>query len=522
MTQSSNPRRHDVQQIPGIGWAVVDTENGRRAVAQFATLPEARRHADALDGVTTAEDTSVYGMWIIRDYADTRVHRLAGSHPGPALFDRDNDETYTLLGVVDNTNGHFHQGSAYTLCGKYAHGTVGRVNGNTLPVVEITCRDCDTALDALSLPTGERAYVATNGDDLSDVAVVTADTEEQARVKAVDALDFPEDTTGLELTLVPGGYDGDQTNDDYVNAAREALTRPEFARMASTLPGAFEQWGMVMTKSGRGDSDALTRANYDVILRELTALAETLPGDDPADYVREVTMAGPGGPVDTIAVRVLPDDVTTDTTGWESAILPAFRKAVDLASDMEAYPVLDEDLYGEYEADDHKTLWDDVVWRYYYSEAGNRFVWCNRVHDSGPDEQRYLDHVDSDDVFAWLTRHADDRDPETWTTADIERALRELAHDEALAMNVTPLRWWGDIRDDGVFVVLDNHAHMHRGWVTTVDRDALRQALTESEDPMTIPHDRALLSDHGLLGDREPLCVCGVRGCEGYEDNGAE
>lgn len=360
-------------------------------------------------------------------------------------------------------------------------------------------------------------YLVKAPDDTT--CVVAATDPDAARYEAIAYLPMTASPESFSVTEVPmGGYLGDEDEDTYCQRATEAL-EPDSLHLYRGFDR--DTWAVVMAKSRRGDDGPLTRANYESAQRDLTSFAETLPGG-PDAYVSECTLVGVGGEADGLTVRVLPDNITRHDRNMKHYIFPTFRRAIDLSSSLEACGILDDDLFQKYEEEEQEETWSETIWPNYCRDHGDRSTYCARTGTLGGSEFDYLDHVDSDDVFKWLRSNADSRDPSEWRDEEITRAVVEATHEYAtLNQCHVPQRWWESIRDDGVFTVLDTHAHLHNGYIATVDRAAVRRALIESSDPATIPHDRELLAENGLLGDRKPLCPCGTRGCPGY-DNGED
>lgn len=294
-------------------------------------------------------------------------------------------------------------------------------------------------------------------------------------------------------------------DDFHVQAAREALTRPESFGYHGDLP-LFDSWGITFTQTR--DSDVTERSNYRTILAHLQELAK-YHVNEALTLVDEIHCGHWAyGWADHIVVRVLIDD-TLPTTA--DNITNVFKVAADIARALnEEYPIFDESDFSELESEDHFELWTNCVWPdFKRGQDDDRYNW-HGLNETLRDESDYLDAMDGDDVYYEAGQNAPEHDPSTWDDDDIMsgvvRVAEELAHEENETR--TPDAWWRDgddrIWDDGVFLVLDTHAHSHGGYVTTVDREHLRDALKHSamHRQDTINHDRDILARHNMLGNR--------------------
>lgn len=190
-------------------------------------------------------------------------------------------------------------------------------------------------------------------------------------------------------------------------AAREALTRPDDFGYYGDLP-LFESWGFTFTQTR--DSDALTRSNYRVALRELRELAAGMlscpalpttdrcascgrqksdvhPSDrwrwphhlqpasaDPDELVQEVHCTHWAyGWATHIAVQVLVDENGAAT---EDNLTPVFLRAAELAGALANYAVLDESDYSELESEEFDA---------YFTDEWGLFVRFWDVDEQGPE-----------------------------------------------------------------------------------------------------------------------------------------
>jgi hypothetical protein len=208
----------------------------------------------------------------------------------------------------------------------------------------------------------------------------------------------------------------DLSDEEYEEAAREALTRPTGVipfHYYGSLP-LWESWGLVYGKSD--DADAMRRSNWRVMLADLQGVAtadvpgegaESTGGDgaeDCTDYVDTFHIRGYGGN-EVIAVRVLADEngeISVDN------LTETFKRATDLVHFLRDSCCLDDSDFSELEWEECEEAfgqaWQSVTWSEVSLTAQEDDELRNRIFEEMT-ENDTPDSFDEDEIEKAVREH---------------------------------------------------------------------------------------------------------------------
>lgn len=145
----------------------------------------------------------------------------------------------------------------------------------------------------------------------------------------------------------------------YLDAARQALTRPPAFGYFGPRDELFSSWGLLPFTQHR-DSGTVDRSNYRTILAALTEAAGTCshPDLDPSELVDDMRAScWLHGWREHIMCRVL---ITAECGLSLENLTPVFRTAVEIAGALQDYAVFSEDDLGRLESEESHDAFDSV------------------------------------------------------------------------------------------------------------------------------------------------------------------